>query len=293
MKNNVFQLPDKRKLGYALYGPINGEPVFYFHGTPSSRLEPLIINAYNKNLDELLQQFHLHLIAVDRPGMGLSDFNPVGDFHSFAHDVYNLAAYLKVSSAKVLCWSGGGPFALTLAFYFSQLIKSVYIITGFTQSFVDKNIFKYMHANKYYFFAAKKFPWALQTLMNLAGKRTVRKPFPRFLSGLPHVDYKLLDDVKKIKHFSGITLHEACRQGSDGSVYEAALYFKPTGYHLSKLTQPVHFWWGNLDRSIIAMHPRALEKLAPRAVMHYKQNEGHLSVYINYIEEVLQTIEKT
>ena len=57
MKNNVHQLPDKRKLGYALYGPDDGEPVFYFHGTPSSRLEPLIINAYNKNIDELIQQF--------------------------------------------------------------------------------------------------------------------------------------------------------------------------------------------------------------------------------------------
>jgi pimeloyl-ACP methyl ester carboxylesterase len=293
MKNNLFQLPDKRKLGYALYGPDNGEPVFYFHGTPSSRLEPLVINAYNKNIDELLQHFHLRLIAVDRPGMGQSDFNPVGDFQSFAQDVYNLAIYLGVSTAKVLCWSGGGPFALALAFYFRQLIKSVYIITGFTQSFIDKNIFKHMHANKYYFMASKKFPWLLRTFMNLAGKRPVKKPFPRFLSDLPSVDYELLADSKKIRHFTRITLHEACRRGSDGLVYEAGLYFKPTGYHLSQITQPIHFWWGNLDRSIIAVHPKALEKLAPQAVMHYKQNEGHLSIYINYIEEVLQTIEKS
>jgi pimeloyl-ACP methyl ester carboxylesterase len=166
MKDNVFQLPDKRKLGYAFYGSDDGEPVFYFHGTPSSRLEPLLINAYDKNIDELLQQFHLRLIAVDRPGMGLSDFNPAGDFYSFARDVYNLAVYLKVSTAKVLCWSGGGPFALALTFSFGQLIKSVYIIAGFAQSFVDKNILKYMHANKYYFMAAKKFPWLLQAFMN-------------------------------------------------------------------------------------------------------------------------------
>src|SRR4051794_5358137 len=121
MKDTLFQLPDKRKLGYALYGPDNGQPVFYFHGTPSSRLEPLIINAYNKSLEELLQKFHIRLIAVDRPGMGFSDFNPVGDFHSFARDVYNLAMHLQISAAKVLCWSGGGPFALGFAFYFQQL----------------------------------------------------------------------------------------------------------------------------------------------------------------------------
>jgi pimeloyl-ACP methyl ester carboxylesterase len=293
MKNNVHQLPDKRKLGYALYGPDDGEPVFYFHGTPSSRLEPLIINAYDKNIDELIQQFHLRLIAVDRPGMGLSDFNPLGDFYSFSRDVYDLAVYLRVSTAKVLCWSGGGPFALAMAFYFRKLIKGVYIIAGFTQSFVDKNIFKHMHANKYYFMAAKKFPWLLRTFMNRAGKKTVRKPFPKFLSGLPSVDYKLLADAKKIKHFTRVTLHEACRQGSRGLVYEAALYFKSTGYHLANITQPIHFWWGNLDRSIIVAHPHALEKLAQEAVIHYKENEGHLSIYLNCIEEVLRTIEKS
>jgi len=292
MSNNLFQLPDRRKLGYALYGPDDGQPIFYFHGTPSSRLEPLVINAYNKNIEELLQKFHLRLVAVDRPGIGLSDFNPAGDFQSFARDVYNLARHLQILTAKVLCWSGGGPFALAFAFYFRQLIKTVYIITGFTQSFGDPNIFRHMHANKYYFMAAKKFPWLLRAFMNWAAKKPVKKPFPKFLSGLPSVDYNLLADAQKIKHFTEVTIHEACKQGSRGLVYEAALYFKHPGYDLSRITQPVHFWWGYHDKAITKIHAQELEKQVSNSIMHYKENEGHLSIYINCMEEVLETIEK-
>jgi len=37
MSNQIFKLPDKRQLGYAVEA--EGKPVIYFHGTASSRLE--------------------------------------------------------------------------------------------------------------------------------------------------------------------------------------------------------------------------------------------------------------
>lgn len=48
---NFLTLPDKRQLAYAEYGDPNGLPVLYFHGAPSSRLEPLILG------DEVINQF--------------------------------------------------------------------------------------------------------------------------------------------------------------------------------------------------------------------------------------------
>ena len=55
-------LPDGRGLGYAEFGPPDGPAVLYFHGWPSSRLEPAILGAGG-----------VRIIAVDRPGYGLSD----------------------------------------------------------------------------------------------------------------------------------------------------------------------------------------------------------------------------
>ena len=37
--NQHVTLSDRRKLGYNEYGPADGKPLFYFHGTPSSRIE--------------------------------------------------------------------------------------------------------------------------------------------------------------------------------------------------------------------------------------------------------------
>ena len=126
--------------------------------------------------------------------------------------------------------------------------------------------------------------------MNLTIKKGAKKPFPQKVSGLPDVDHTLLADPNKFKTLSATTLQEACRQGSKGAVYEAQLYFKDLGYRLNEIRQPLHVWWGTSDNAVIRLHAEAIEKQVPNAVMHYKKDEGHLSIYINYFEEALKTI---
>jgi pimeloyl-ACP methyl ester carboxylesterase len=41
--DNSLTLPDGRKVAYAEFGQPDGYPVLYFHGSPSSRLEPLLL----------------------------------------------------------------------------------------------------------------------------------------------------------------------------------------------------------------------------------------------------------
>ena len=87
-----------------------------------------------------------------------------------------------------------------------------------------------------------------------------------------------------------VTLNEACRYGSKGLVQEAAGYFNDTGYRLNEIVQPVHYWWGLKDKTVSRIHADSVEKQVPNAIMHYKENEGHVSIFINCIEEVLETI---
>ena len=69
-----FLLSSGYKLGYDEYGPAVGKPLFYFHGSPSSRLE------FKLFVDEaMLQSLNVRVIAVGRPGMGLS---PAGYSHA-------------------------------------------------------------------------------------------------------------------------------------------------------------------------------------------------------------------
>jgi pimeloyl-ACP methyl ester carboxylesterase len=294
MTDHIFTLPDNRKLGYTLYGTGDGIPVFYFHGTPSSRLELLMLNAFNKYIDELCLKYNLQLIAIDRPGIGNSDFNPRGTFLSFAKDLASLAQKLSIASAKSLSWSGGGPYALSQAYHFPNLITRVDIITGFTRSFSEKEVFRNMTSNKYYFGAAKYIPWLLKPVMRQQGSSPGKKPLPRWLTKAPEPDHQLMKDhEERIIAFSRTTTMEAVKKGSKGVVYEAQRYFDKPGYNLKDIHQPVHFWWGTEDNVVQYIHAEAIKNQVPNSQLHIKEGEGHISIYINCIEEILKSISDT
>jgi pimeloyl-ACP methyl ester carboxylesterase len=140
MTEHTMVLPDGRTLGYSVYGAAEGKPLLYFHGTPSSRLELKLLNQYGVDIEQQILDAGLKIIAVDRPGMGLSSFNAKGTFLSFAFDVSVLLQSLGISNCPVLCWSGGGPYALAIAWQYPSLINGVYIICGFSRSLGKQGI---------------------------------------------------------------------------------------------------------------------------------------------------------
>ena len=94
-------LPDGRRLAYAEFGTPDGRPVLYFHGAPSSRLEPLLVG------DDAWRAHGLRVIAPDRPGVGLSDFLPKRGFSQWPNDVVALADALGLERFGVIGMSGG------------------------------------------------------------------------------------------------------------------------------------------------------------------------------------------
>ncbi|MEI6947927.1 alpha/beta hydrolase [Paraflavisolibacter sp. H34] len=289
MTKHFFTLSDDRRLCYAQVGPVAGTPVLYFHGTPSSRLEVLLPQEYGLDLPAVLEQLHLRLLVVDRPGLGGSDFNPQGTFTSFAHDLRQLLQHLHISTCHLLCWSGGGPFGLTMAYLYPTVIKTVFILCGFTRP-LDREVMRQMGTNKWYFRAARTVPPLAKLALRLACRHQQGLSVPRRLVGLPPVDYDLIRDRQRFRKFSALTLREACSQGARGAVYEAALYFRELGFELSDIVQPVHYWWGTEDCSVIRAHAAAAEQQIFDCTMHYKEGEGHFSLYLRYFREVLDAI---
>jgi pimeloyl-ACP methyl ester carboxylesterase len=294
MTDHFFTLPDDRTLAYAVYGRGDGFPVFYFNGTPSSRLELLMLPAFGVNIEDNLQKLNLRMIAVDRPGFGLSTFNPKGNFRSFADDVAQLAASLNIRVAKSVAWSGGGPYALTQAFYYPELVQEVFILTGFTINFSEPGVFSKMTANRLYFGAARSMPWLLKPALRFVARKPAQKPLPRWLSRVPNPDFKMFaGDKLKAELFSRYTTVEAVRQNANGAVHEANLYFNSIDYVLGDIKQTVHYWWGTDDNVVLPDHYTALQQRAPNQHVYIKEGEGHFSIYVNCMEEVLQKVTKS
>ena len=285
MTEAIFTLKNRRKLSYAVYGPADGKPVLYFHGTPSSRREILLLNAYGVDFDAVLFESGIRLIAVDRHA--LSTFHPQRNFLSFANDAVELLQHFNIKKCPVLCWSGGGPYALAIAHNYPQIIEGVYILCGFTKQF-DKDVMQQMGMNKWYFRCAKYAPLGLQLALNITRRKKINSLPHQKITGLPYKDYALLQEG--IKQVAGLTLKEATRKGAKSAVHEAASYFKKFSFAVENIVQPIHYWWGTKDMSVVEPHAREIEQKAQRPVMHYLNDEGHLSLYLKCFGEAIQTI---
>src|SRR5437868_4337089 len=115
--DTVFRLRDGRALGYAEYGDPGGTPVFFFHGSPGSRLQ--------RHPDpSITSSFGARIITVDRPGYGRSDFQPGRRLLDWPADAAQLADALSIERFAAIGLSGGGPYLLACAYAMPERLIS-------------------------------------------------------------------------------------------------------------------------------------------------------------------------
>jgi|SRR5690242_1576069 len=96
--SHTFTLSSGRTLGYADYGDPRGRVILYQHGLPGSRIEAA-------RYHELGKELGVRVIAVDRPGYGLSDPGEgykEGTVRQWAVDVGELVEGLEVRAYAVM-----------------------------------------------------------------------------------------------------------------------------------------------------------------------------------------------
>lgn len=118
-------MPDGRRLGYSECGDPNGALVLYFHGTPGSRIETRLIAGE-------AAAGGVRLIAVERPGIGLSDYQQGRTILDWPADVENFAAAIGYGEAPfgVIGLSGGAPYALACVKCIPQRMTHVALVSG-------------------------------------------------------------------------------------------------------------------------------------------------------------------
>jgi pimeloyl-ACP methyl ester carboxylesterase len=100
-----FQLPDGRNLDYAVYGPADGFPFVWIHGTPGGYIPvPDVLNMCDKK--------GLKLITASRAGYGNSTRNKGRNVVDAVADLRALNEHLGVERCLVGGWSGGGKLFL-------------------------------------------------------------------------------------------------------------------------------------------------------------------------------------
>ncbi len=287
--NQQFQLPDGRKLGYDEYGVPNEKPIFYFHGSPSSRLEcALYVN------EELLQRLNVRLIAADRPGMGLSDPQPNLRMTDWARDVVALADHLQIERFAILAYSLGGPYGLACAFEIPQRLTKVGILSGaalFTEPDLVMNV---NEGTRKFLTMPREKPWLARLFMWTALSVMPRIAPNRFVAQantlLPAPDRPIvIDDPEFQKGFIKM-LREATRQGIGGAFHESLLTVTDWGFSLQELNAPILLWHGEADQNIPVEMARYIESAIPNCEAKFHPNEGHLSLFKKHAEEIFRAL---
>ncbi len=275
------RLPDGRTLGLARYGDPTGWPIFYFHGFPGSRLEWQLIDP-----DDRASGQRCRLLAVDRPGIGLSSPCRERRLLDWPRDVADLADHLGLERFSLLGVSGGAPYALACAHALPERVHATAVVsgTGPPDAPGQRDGLGWTLTSK---------PWWIRLVMLKLLDLGLRTHPRRLLTGgrqaLSPPDQHLLDDPVFVDRLAEV-MREALRQGVGGAQQEATLYGSGWGFELRDLAGPVHLWHGRLDRNVRVTVGEHVAAAIPGCMATFLDGEGHFSLMPRILDQVLEAL---
>ena len=280
MSDQTFTLPDGRKLGYAVEG--DGEPVIYFHGTASSRLEIFLLKQFANN-------HKFRLIGIDRPGYGLSTFADRTALGNSAADVNALADHLNLDAFSVLAWSGGGPFALAYTAQNPDRVAHAIVVGSPSLPFDPATA----HNNNPFAKLAMKTP-VLAKLALRVFRRSVLKAnrnIDRYLgsssgknmiASWPESDARFFANPQWLRVMYG-AMAEGFRQNEKSleTIYqEHRLFMKSWNEHIEQIPAgKLTVWQGEQDKTCPTSNAMEIVQIVKGARMELFPDEGHCVMF--------------
>jgi len=279
----IYDLADGRQLGFAQFGDPAGVPVIYNHGFPASRLEARLVEAEAVTLG-------LQLIAVDRPGFGLSSPRPGRTLTDWPEDIAALADHLGLARFAMLGVSGGGPATLACASRLANRLTAVTIVCGLGPV-CEPELLRQMHWPARFSFGIARSCPTLATLLfgRCIGPLLKRSPnlTLRLLTvASPPVDTAVLRNAA-IRQCLADSMREAFRQGGHGPTVELALLAAPWPFPVAGIELPIEFWHGRKDATVPFSHCEVLaERIVAASCREFPQ-DGHFSMPIRNAAAIL------
>ena len=277
-----IRLKDGRFIGYADYGDPGGKPVFYFPGTPSSRLV--------HPPEAPTKALRVRLIVLERPGYGLSDFQKDRSLLDWPIDVLECAESLGIEQFPVAGGSGGGPYAAACAFCLPERVTRAAIIGGVGPTDLPGALHEMPRIRRMGAAVARKTPGLLAALLWLVAN-PVRDPesfFRRMRSGSSPVDRAAVERPEiKAMLFAG--WQEAARGGLRGFAQDSIVLSNPWGFRLEDIQVPVDLWHGEQDRSVSLSAAKWMAGAIPSCTAHFLPGLGHW-LALECWEEILRAL---
>ena len=278
-------LSDGRRLSYREYGrSVDGPLVFYFHGTPGSRLELSLCDAESCDSD-------LRVVAVDRPGMGCSSYQANRCITDWPCDIEQLAAALGHADRPfgIIGLSGGAPYAAACAYQIPHRLTHVALVSGHTPLGACGTC----PGNQDELIGLiSRRPQLGKLAFKLIGRRLDNKPdkvVQNISKNWTAADKKLM--LCNCKHYRQLiaNLREAKRCGPSGIVKDIGLLAGCWGFRLGDIAGvPFSIWQGGCDRVVTPSMGRYFQQHIADSELIVDPCAGHVTMFKWHAREILE-----
>jgi pimeloyl-ACP methyl ester carboxylesterase len=271
--DQTFVLSDGRRLGFAEYGDPAGQPVLHFHGSAGSRLD--------RPADEsILWKQGIRFISVERPGQGLSGFQPKRRLVDWPKDVSELADHLELKAFYIEGWSAGGPHALACAWSLPERVKAVALIACGAPMKRKGSLTGLPFPNRVLAVSARWFPpltYFIRWLTRRMILRDAQLASQRVMASIPEADKAALYAPKNLAVFVQ-SIQEGYRPGWRGVAQDDIIINRDWGFEPASIRVPVDIWHGEADVNVPIHAGHYLAATLPQARTYFLPGEGHFFV---------------
>jgi pimeloyl-ACP methyl ester carboxylesterase len=240
--------------------------------------------------DDAARELNLRVISPDRPGIRHSTFHANRKLLDWPPLIAEVADNLGIAHFRMLAVSGGAPYALATAWAMPQRVRAISIVSGAPPiaDLADRGGLFPLYRWMLFFY--RKHPEVLRRSFQLARPfLSVRMPLrlrPLLLKLLQPCDADVLRDSAAFEIFFE-SQRQAWRGSARGVMADAQIHAEPWGFSLEEIRVPVRLWHGKADRSFSFLLAKQVASRLPNCRAYFVENEGHYSLPIRHVREIL------
>lgn len=287
-RKDVVQLPDGAVIAFQEYGDPLGTPVIFCHGWPSSRTMAQLAH-------EPARALGIRIISPDRPGISGSSLQLDRKLSDWPRVVEQLANGLEIEKFRILAISGGAPYSYATAIAMPERVRAIAIVGGVIPFAELKDFRGLLPLYRWMLAFYRNRPQLLRQLFFLArpflsfrAPIRVRPLLLKMLLLRPCDAASLRDDAAFEAIFE--SQRRAWRGSVEGVLVDAQIYAEPWGLAIEDVRVPVRLWHGMEDRAFAVRLAEEIANRFPNCKARFVQNEGHYSLPIRHMREILEDL---
>ena len=201
---------------------------------------------------------------------------------------------MGIGEFRMLAISGGAPYAFASAWAMPERVRAIAVVSGAAPlaELKDRSGLLALYRWLLFFYPRHRelLRFSFHAARPLLSLKVPIQFRPLLLKLLQPCDANVMRDIAAFEACFE-SQRQAWRASADGLMVDAEIYAQPWGFSLEEIDVPVRLWHGKKDRSFHWQLAQSLGQRLPRASLRLVEGEGHYSLPIRHMREILADLQ--